>query len=428
MTSISKSLYSNQHFILSIQKKMLETLAVTHPNQLDRRQFVLDAIERARSNPTSFTHKTTASINVFYAGHKFPADRVLFSETNDFNLFQEIPSLSNHRYFLSSVDLTNTVNQMDNAWCEVIKNRRGTLIDVITEYAQEMWVAPSSYNFYQWLIVNHSTISANSLDNNSLLNNEFKQEVIKTFGELPDESIIVLYRNTLDLYITLNYSDEVFIMRSLQQDFLEWFIELFKAIQTSDINYEGHSRAFMRLMIADKDRSNAYYEKMKQERCATTANQNDTYESNLDFEDWYLLKHSPDTVIYKDPYTREELTPKKLCDMTKYDLVFGKGVKDYSRGNKISYRRMLKEYDYSIKDNCLYSFRAFMCAKSRDAERLMNYLDPVRSNYGFTNIAQYLETVKTPITYSELFNHFTSIPPQINDESTNTSTPDSTRN
>lgn len=61
-----------------------------------------------------------------------------------------------------------------------------------------------------------------------------------------------------------------------------------------------------------------------------------------------------------------------------------------------------------------------MCAKSRDAERLMNYLDPVRSNYGFTNIAQYLETIKTPITYSELFNHFTSSPFTLNDESTNT--------
>ena len=309
---------------------------------------------------------------------------------------------------------------MDQDWVNAIRRGDFSLIDMICEYSFIMDYEQISYNFIQWLIINHSTISANSLDNNSLLNNEFKQEVIKTFGELPDESIIILYRNTLDLYITLNYSDEVFIMRSLQQDFLEWFIELFRAIQTSDINYEGHSRAFMRLMIADKDRSNAYYEKMKQERCTTTANQNDTYESNLDFEDWYLLKHSPDTVIYKDAYTREELTPKKLCDMTKYDLVFGKGVKDYSRGNKISYRRMLKEYDYSIKDNCLYSFRAFMCAKSRDAERLMNYLDPVRSNYGFTNIAQYLETIKTPITYSELFNHFTSSPFTLNDESTNT--------
>lgn len=407
---------------------MPETLTVTHPNQFDKRQFVLDAIARARSNPTYRTNKTTASINVFYAGHKFPADRVLFSETNDFNLFQEIPSLSNHRYFLSSVDLTNTVNQMDNARVQTIKDRRGTLIDVIVEYAQEMEVIQSTYNFYQWLIVNHSTISANSLDNNSLLNNEFKQEVIKTFGELPDESIIILYRNTLDLYITLNYSDEVFIMRSLQQDFLEWFVELFKAIKTSDINYEGHSREFMRLMIMDKDRSSTYYEKMKQLRFTSTANLNDTYESNLDFEDWYLLKHSPDTVIYKDPYTREELTPKKLCDMTKYDLPFWTWVKNYSRGNKISYRRMLREYDYSVKDNCLYSFRAFMCAKSRDAERLLNYLDPVRSNYGFTNIAQYLENIKTPITYSELFNHFTSPHITLNDESTNTPTPDSPRN
>lgn len=86
------------------------------------------------------------------------------------------------------------------------------------------------------------------------------------------------------------------------------------------------------------------------------------------------------------------------------------------------------EYDYEVKNNCLYSFRAFMCAKSRDAERLLNYLDPVRSNYGFTNIAQYLENIKTPITYSELFYHFTSPHIILNDESTNTPTPDSTRN
>lgn len=310
---------------------MPETRLTNVINQIDKTQFVLDAIKRARANPMYRTNKKTAAIDVFYAGHKFPQDGVLFSSENDFNIFQEIPSLATHGYFLSSVDLTKAVNNMDNARVQTIKGRMGSLVNAIADYAQEMEQTQSGYNFFQWLIINHSTISANPLDNNSLLNNEFKLEVIKTFGELPDESITILYRNTLDLYITLNYSSEVFILRSLQQDFLEWVVRLFMAIRESDISYDYHLREFMRLMITDKNRVPMNYEKKKQERLTNPTRQNSTYESCLDFEDWYVLQHSPDCCLYKDPYTRAEITPNILRDMTKYDLVFGKGVKDYSQ-------------------------------------------------------------------------------------------------
>lgn len=95
---------------------------------------------------------------------------------------------------------------MDYDWVNAIRRGDFSLIDMICEYSFIMDYEQISYNFIQWLIINHSTISANSLDNNSLLNNEFKQEVIKTFGELPYESVSIIYRNTLDLYVTLMHS------------------------------------------------------------------------------------------------------------------------------------------------------------------------------------------------------------------------------
>ena len=396
---------------------MLETVEARIPTQ--DRKSIETAVLNARERSVGTSNRIAGKWDEFNAGQKFPEDRVLFSSESDFNIFQEIPSLASNRYYQSSVELTRAVSEMDYDWVNAIRRGDFSLIDMICEYSFIMDYEQISYNFIQWLIINHSTISANSLDNNSLLNNEFKQEVIKTFGELPYESVSIIYRNTLDLYVTLMHSRRLTLFWTLEQDFVSYFIDVFKTIRGEQDLFNWAPWEFLRLLITSKEWCHTYYTEEKERWMEESKKEADGYKRKLCFVDWYLLRFSPDHSLFTDPYTREEITPKKLEEWYKESISFQKGMEEYCRNTSIRYTTAIEAYKSMVTDECLYSFKAYMCAQSKDADRLMTYWEKTASNFSFKNIAQYFNTHIEPVTYKELFDYFTSSPTILNDESTN---------